>query len=294
MSYMHIKNLYKSREILQFRTCYALEKVHGTSAHLSWRADRSPRLAFFGGSSGHENFRALFDAEALDRGFAALGSGEAVVFGEAHGGRLMKMAGTYGSQLRFIVFEARLGDSWLAVPDAEAVAQSLGLEFVPYVLVPTDIRVLDAERDRPSEVARRRGLGDRPREGVVLRPPFEARLNGGERVIAKHKAEAFLETATPRAVTDAGRLRVLDQAMAVAREWVTPMRLTHVLDRLWAGPRGQGPLAGPWNIRDIEAVIGAMSEDVQREAGAEVRWSRDVEKAVGRVTAELFRKGCRR
>lgn len=33
MGYLHIDNLYKNRDILLFRECWALEKVHGTSAH---------------------------------------------------------------------------------------------------------------------------------------------------------------------------------------------------------------------------------------------------------------------
>lgn len=28
MGYLHIDNLYKAQEILLFRTCYALEKIH--------------------------------------------------------------------------------------------------------------------------------------------------------------------------------------------------------------------------------------------------------------------------
>ncbi len=34
MGYLHIDNLYKNQTIRLFRECYALEKVHGTSAHV--------------------------------------------------------------------------------------------------------------------------------------------------------------------------------------------------------------------------------------------------------------------
>jgi hypothetical protein len=30
MGYLHIDNLYKSQDILLFKRCYALEKIHGT------------------------------------------------------------------------------------------------------------------------------------------------------------------------------------------------------------------------------------------------------------------------
>ena len=34
MSYLHIQNLYKDPRILMLREVYALEKIHGTSAHI--------------------------------------------------------------------------------------------------------------------------------------------------------------------------------------------------------------------------------------------------------------------
>ena len=36
MGYAHIENLYKNQTILLFRRCWALEKVHGTSAHITY------------------------------------------------------------------------------------------------------------------------------------------------------------------------------------------------------------------------------------------------------------------
>jgi hypothetical protein len=34
MGYAHINNLYKDQEILIFKHVWALEKIHGTSAHI--------------------------------------------------------------------------------------------------------------------------------------------------------------------------------------------------------------------------------------------------------------------
>ena len=33
MAYMHIENLYRNQNILLFKQCYCLEKIHGTSAN---------------------------------------------------------------------------------------------------------------------------------------------------------------------------------------------------------------------------------------------------------------------
>lgn len=201
------------------------------------------------------------------------------MFGEAYGGKQQGMRHTYGDKLSFIVFDVKIGETWLAVPDAEDVAKKLGLEFVPYHKVTTELTALDAERDRPSEVAMRRGITTpKPREGAVLRPLREFSVNG-HRVIVKHKGEAFSETKTPRPVADPAKLAVLTAASAIADEWVTPMRLEHVLQRVPAD-----------DMSAVPKVIAAMVEDVYREGKGELVESREATAAIGRKTAELLKK----
>lgn len=84
MGYLHIDNLYKNQTILLFRECYALEKIHGTSAHVSWKEGL---LTFFSGGEKHERFQGLFDGGALGEGFAAVGHPRLTVYGEAYGGK---------------------------------------------------------------------------------------------------------------------------------------------------------------------------------------------------------------
>jgi hypothetical protein len=281
MGYAHIENLYKNQTILLFRRCWALEKVHGTSAHVGYHAGVSPALTFFSGGESHDRFVALFDAADLTARFAALGHREVMIYGEAYGGRCMGMRATYGDALRFIAFDVQVGKAWLSIPDADQVVAGLGLEFVPFVEISTDLTDLDRERDAPSVVARIRGCGDdKAREGVVLRPPVEVTLNSGHRVIAKHKHETFSERATPQKVVDPAKLTVLAEAQAIAQEWVTPMRLAHVLDKL---PR-------PLDMSATPQVIAAMVTDVYREASGEVVESRDATTAIGRRTAGMFRE----
>lgn len=75
MSYMHIDNLYKNQEILLFRKCYALEKVHGTSANVRWKGGV---LGFYAGGANHQNFVNLFDAEKLTARFAEVAARRAL------------------------------------------------------------------------------------------------------------------------------------------------------------------------------------------------------------------------
>lgn len=284
MGYLHIENLYRpvAQVILLFREVYALEKVHGTSAHIHWH---NSTVTYSSGGESHERFRQLFDEAALTQAFHDLGHNEVVVYGEAYGGKCQSMRKTYGDALAFIAFDVRVGGNdgvWLNVPNAHDVATKLGLEFVPYHKVSTDLAALDAERDRPSEVAVRRGCGDdKVREGVVLRPLQEFTTNNGNRVIVKHKGAAFSETKSPRPVDPTKRV-VFEAAQAIADEYVTDERLRHVLDKIEVGGVTVGVEATP-------RVIAAMVEDVLREGSGEVVDSRDARAAIGRRTAEMFK-----
>lgn len=294
MSYMHIDNLYKNTDILQFKECYAMEKVHGTSAHVRfkrtmiWGSDHLPTLTkeeilFFAGGTKYDDFVKLFDADALkakmSEQFAE--AAEVTIFGEAYGGKCQGMSKTYGKNLRFVAFEVKIDEHWLNVPMAEDVAKGLGFDFVHYQLIPATLEAIDAERDADSVQAVKNGMGPGLiREGIVLRPLFEIRKNNGERVIAKHKRPEFAETRTPRAI-DPGRLQVMADAQAVVNEWVTEMRLVHVLDKF-------SPAS--LDVKITGNVITAMMEDIEREAVGEVEISRDAKKLIGAVTAKMFRQ----
>lgn len=305
MGYRHIDNLYKNQTILLFRECYALEKVHGTSAHVTLKkrvnhvgiavneegqelplgteGSQAIDVTFFSGGASHMAFIQLFDVEDLKRRFRTMGPDNITVYGEAYGGSMQRMRETYGDQLRFIAFE---------VESAELMTNLLGLEFVPYRKVSTNLAVLDAERDAPSEVAKRRGITEpKMREGIVLRPPIEIGYQSGAdggsfgRIICKHKRAEFSERKSGKdTVVDPGKLEVLTKAGEIAAEWVTPMRMEHVLDKLSARMGRQV------QIEDTRGVIDAMVEDVTREAKDEIVASKEAIKAISSATAKLFKQ----
>lgn len=274
---MHIDNLYKNIDIMQFKECYAMEKIHGTSAHVRYK---DGEVAFFAGGEKHEKFVALFNKDFLGKKFKELFDCDVVIYGEAYGGKQQGMSATYGKELKFIVFDVSVGGIWLDVPNAEDVSYKMGLDFVHYVKVPTDLKYIDAERDRPSTQAKRNGIEEiKIAEGIVLRPLVELIKSNGKRVISKHKRDEFIETKTKREV-DPEKLRVLAEAKEIAEEWVTPMRLGHVLDKL----------GNPSGIEDTGKVIKAMIEDVFREASGEIVESKTAQQAIGKASAILYKK----
>lgn len=282
MGYAKIPQVIKEPTILMFKDCYALEKIHGSSAHVSWKEGR---LSFYAGGAKHEDFVKIFDQEALTKAFTELGQQHAIIYGEAYGGRMQGMSHIYGKELSFCAFDVRFHSQndtgyWIDVPKAEAVVLALGLEFVPYHQVPATKEALDSERDRPSEIAERRGMGsDKKREGVVCKSLVEMTGPHG-RVISKHRIYEHLERRTNIEIGDTDKLKLIEDAEAAAEEFCVPMRLIHVLDKL---PEAK-------NISAVASVIDAMIQDILVEAGDEVVDSRALRKAIGKQTVKLFKQ----
>lgn len=282
MGYMHIDNLYRDDRIFRFPECYALEKIHGTSAHIGWDG-LTGNLTFYAGGEKYESFVALFNQDTLRHilGLYAPTS-KVTIYGEAYGGKQQGMRATYGDVLKFVVFDIRVNEEWRNVMEAASIAALLSLEFVDFARIDTKLSSIDAERDKPSTQAIRNGITEpKKREGVVLRPTEEARDDRGNRIIAKHKNVEFMETKTPRFV-DPDKLQVLKEANAIADEWVTPMRLQHVLGRM--------PETFAVEIQNTGVIVKAMIEDVTREAKGEIVESKDAMRAIGSATARLYKK----
>lgn len=276
MGYLHIDNLYKSQEILAFKECYALEKIHGTSAHIRFDGEN---IHFFSGGEKHEYFVSMFDTEYLLSKFKEKIETSCFIYGEAYGGKCQGMSKTYGSQLKFVAFDVMIDGNWLSVPQAHEFVSSFDLEFVEYRRVETSLEKLDAERDRPSTQAVRNGITEpKIMEGVVLRPIFEVTLNNGKRIIAKHKRPEFNERASIPEI-DPTKRQIMEDAENIAFEWVTPMRLNHVLDKL----------SGEKDMSLTGEVIKAMVEDVMREAEGEIMDDKSIRKAIGARAAKLYK-----
>lgn len=282
MGYLKINNLYRDKTVLMFKELYALEKIHGTSAHVRWK---DGQIGFFSGGVEYLNFVGLFDADALSAKFAETGINECFIYGEAYGGKCQGMKDTYGANLRFTAFDVKIGEQWLTVPKAEAFCQSFGIEFVWYSQTPSDPAELDRLRDMPSPQCRRVFGDDRekPMEGVVLRPLVEF-THHGWRVIAKHKRPEFSERASKKDTTlDPSKEQALADARAIADEWVTEMRLSHVMDKV-AGELGRQP-----GIEETKIIITRMQADIATEAGELVVQSKAASREIGSATARMYK-----
>ena len=277
MGYLKIPNLYKKQEILLFKECWALEKIHGSSSSIIWDGQN---IRFFSGGESHERFLKIFNQEFLISKFKEYFNSEVTIFGEVYGGKCQGMSETYGKELCFIAFDIKVGESWLDVEKAANIVSSFGLEFVPYKKISTDLSEIDKERDADSIIAIRRGIGEgKKREGVVLRPLIELTKNNGERVICKHKRDEFRETKSPRPVTDLEKLEVIKEIEKCAEEWVTLMRLTHILDKI-----------PDHSMEKMACIIKAMQEDIVIEGKGEIIDSKDLRRVIGHKTVNAYKE----
>ena len=282
MGYMHINNLAKSQDVLLFKQVYCQEKIHGTSSHILWKEGV---VTLFSGGAKHESFVKIFDVEKIKNQFLAeFGVGMTVcIYGEAYGGNMQGMSATYGKELKFIVFDVEVNGNFIAVPKAHNVATKFGLEFVDYVLVDATIENLDKERLKESVQAIRNGCGaGHKREGIVIRPPIEVRANNGERVMCKYKNDDFEERKTPQKIVDPSQVKIIENAEKAADEFVTAMRLEHVMDKIFLN--GEVP-----DISRTGDVVKAMVEDVMREAAGEIVDNKQTRNAIGKKTVQLFK-----
>jgi hypothetical protein len=300
MGFMHINNLYKDPTVLEFEEVYAMEKIHGTSAHITFMKN-SPEstdpnthtLTFYSGGAKYENFVTMFNRDKLLNLFSALGQDDIIVYGECYGGKMQGMSETYGPELKFVVFDIKMNGNWLDVPLAETLTKYLKLEFVDYVRIPATLEKLNEERDKPSTQAIRNGCGnDKRREGIVIRPIRELVDTSGNRIIAKHKQASFCETRKPREVNKAD-LEVLREASAIAEEWVTKERLNHIVNTAQAllyNVQGLDQSKTELTIEDTGDIIKIMAEDIYREAKGEIVESPQAKQAIGKRTAKLYKE----
>jgi hypothetical protein len=256
-----------------------MEKINGTSAHIGWNFE-TKKVNFFTGEN-HKLFVSLFDEDFLIKKFEEIFPDQnVIIFGEHYGGKCQGMSHTYGNESKFIGFDVKVGEYWLNVPNAEDVCNQFNIEFVAYEKIEVTLENLTAERDKPSVQAVRNGiLEPKKREGIVCRPLVEMRTNNGKRVICKYKPDKEMETKTKREVSPE-KLKVLSDAKEIAEEWVTNKRLEHVLQRF---PQDV-------SMESMSDIIKAMIEDVYREGKDEIVESKEVGKAIGNKTVQLFKQ----
>lgn len=165
------------------------EKIDGTNIRVHWDGE----AVEFGGRTDNAQISAhlyshlagTLTPEALGR---ALGpTGGVTLYGEGYGARIQKGGGGYlPDRCGFILFDVGVEDVFFERPRVEEVGSSLSVPVVMEVFEGTLHDAVHLCKTGFSSLE-----GDRPAEGLVMRPRYELRDRLGRRIIAKLKCGDF-------------------------------------------------------------------------------------------------------
>lgn len=162
------------------------EKVDGTNVRVHWDGHK-PR---FGGRTDNAQMPTrlldvlvkLFPEELFEQVF---GSTEVTLHGEGYGAGIQS-GGVYRPDISFVLFDVRVGDWWLKREDIVDVAQRLGIEVVPVLVLGSIESAVDmVQRGLKSQ------WGGQPIEGVVGVTQVGLLDRSGNRIMCKIKTKDF-------------------------------------------------------------------------------------------------------
>lgn len=179
-------------ELLKDLDWTATEKVDGTNIRIMWDGNK----VSYGGKTDNAQIPAplikrlieLFGGEANEQKFEEVfGKDPACLYGEGFGAKIQKGGGNYfPDKVDFVLFDVKVGDSWLERENIEDVAKKLDIPVVP-IVASGNLQFLSnlAGKGFNSQ------WGDFMAEGIVAKPSIELRNRKGERIITKLKYKDF-------------------------------------------------------------------------------------------------------
>ena len=116
------------------------------------------------------------------------GEKEVMLVGEGYG-KGIQSGGCYRDHKGFILFDIKVGDTWLGYEDMCELAKAFNVDVVPVVFKGTIREVVEFVKSKPlSQVAQE----DVEMEGVVGTPLVGLRDTRGNRIIVKIKGKDFV------------------------------------------------------------------------------------------------------
>lgn len=168
------------------------EKIDGTNVRVIWIPDGEPRLAFKGRTDRaqfptflYSALQEMFPEHKLSWEYPDL---PMTLYGEGYGARIQKGGGDYiPDGVSFILFDVKIGDSWLERESVEDIAAHLNIETVPIVGGGSLRDAVDMV-----QTGFQSHIGSQTAEGLVMRPAVELANRRGHRIITKIKHKDFV------------------------------------------------------------------------------------------------------
>ena len=166
------------------------EKIDGTNIRVMWNGESLS----FGGKTDNAQIPAfllnrlneIFSVDAFKEKYPDT---TMCLYGEGYGAKIQKGGGKYISDSQsFILFDIRIGDTWLQRHNVEDIASKLIIDVVPIMGKGTlSDAIMFVQGGFTSLIAET----DRMGEGLVMRPQIELLDRLGNRVITKIKFKDF-------------------------------------------------------------------------------------------------------
>lgn len=305
--YPHIENIEDVPGLFDLPEVIATEKVHGSAMRIGVVGGR---LRVGGRRLEYTDLRPdsreglCFIQYVLETGLdrrvlEAFAGRDVILYGEWHGsGTPKKDWPQVQKGIRYLdgndfrIFDVKVDGRYVPQDEVAGFAAKVGLKAMPvlYRGKPTQA-AFDALIDTMSRVGEENGIVDPENtiEGIVIRPPAFVWDERRNLVMAKYKVGKWAERASaqrhPR--TPPKERTLAPGAAEFAAEFVTEMRLDHVLDEL----REAGI---PMEKSSLGEVLKRMGQDIKREgakalAEAGLEW-KDASPFVTRLAKEMFLK----
>jgi ATP-dependent RNA circularization protein (DNA/RNA ligase family) len=171
------------------------EKVDGTNIRVMWDGKE---VVFAGRSDDAQLytpliykldalFKTLEPRKKFEEIFGVEEETDVCLYGEGYGAKIQKGGGNYiPDGVDFVLFDVKVGNTYLERFNVEDVAEKFGLKAVPIIGYGT----IDDAIEMVKKGFKSR-WGDFTAEGIVARPEVELKTRTGERVITKVKYRDF-------------------------------------------------------------------------------------------------------
>jgi len=174
------------------------EKVDGTNIRVMWNGE----AVTFGGKTDNaqmpvfllyklqELFEGTVKRKMFEEKFGIVTEEvpQVCLYGEGYGAKIQKGGGNYIKDgVNFVLFDVKIGDSWLERENIEDIAKFFGLKVVPILGEGTLQEAIEMTRKGFNST-----WGDFISEGIVARPKVELKDRRGNRIITKIKHRDFI------------------------------------------------------------------------------------------------------
>jgi len=176
------------------------EKVDGTNIRIIYTANSKIQgLGVKGKTDKAEIPKHLFEhlkntltIEKFEKVFNKEEQLDVCLYGEGYGHKIQS-GGKYfinPKEVGFVLFDIKIGNTWLKREDLLKIADQLGIELVPIIGIGTIQESIDYIKTAPTSTF---GNRDFVMEGLVIRPEHELLDRRGHRIITKIKVKDFKE-----------------------------------------------------------------------------------------------------